>query len=537
MRDQTAAYAGIQNGDIRAIPAEIGGGFGGKTKVYLEPVAMMLSKKAGRPVKMVMTREEVFRASGPAAGTRTWVKIGARKDGTITAVDLETWYQSGAFPGGPFVNGCLCAFSCYGIPNQRSVGYEVVSNRPMVAAYCAPGAPQTNFAVESALDVLAKTLAMDPADLRLKNVIHIGDPMVGNRKMTHEGFSEILETLKAHPAYKRELGPNQGRGFAAGFWHNTGGDSGATAYVNPDGTVTVATGSPDIGGSRASMALMAADTFGIPYEKVRAQVNDTTSVPYTFVTGGSRVTFASGKAVVSACSKVVQQLKERAAKIWQVEVDGVDWIDGEARPSSSNIGEFESLTLKELAQSATATGGHFGSSHAEFMTGHAPGFSAMFIDVEVDPETGRTTVLNAVAAGRGPGDPSRLCRGSDPGRGRLGRRLGAERRLHLRPGRGAGEPELPRLLDAGRLGPADDRGSDCRGAEPLLPLRRQGRGRGGHGLGPGRRRQRRRGGDPAAHDLAADRAAEVARRDRQLGHPGALSPSGRVLAIGVVSTS
>jgi len=155
MRDQTAAYAGIPNGDIRAIPAEIGGGFGGKTKVYLEPVAMMLSKKAGRPVKMVMTREEVFRAPGPAAGTRTWVKIGARKDGTITAVDLETWYQSGAFPGGPFVNGCLCAFSCYGIPNQRSVGYEVVSNRPKVAAYCAPGAPQTNFAVESALDVLA----------------------------------------------------------------------------------------------------------------------------------------------------------------------------------------------------------------------------------------------------------------------------------------------------------------------------------------------------------------------------------------------
>jgi len=239
---------------------------------------------------------------------------------------------------------------------------------------------------------------MDPADLRLKNAIHIGDPMVCNRKMTHEGFSEIIETLRAHPAYKREFGPNQGRGFAAGFWHKTGGDSGATAYVNPYGTVTVATGSPDIGGSRASMALMAADTFGIPYEKVRAQVNDTTSVLYTFVTGGSRVTFASGKAVVSACSKVVQQLKERAAKIWQVEVDGVDWIDGEARPSSLNVGEFEPLTLKELAQSATATGGHFGSSHAEFMTGHAPGFSAMFIDVEVDPETGRTTVLNAVAA-------------------------------------------------------------------------------------------------------------------------------------------
>ena len=398
MRDQTAAFCGMSSGEIKVTPAEIGGGFGGKTKVYLEPVAMMLSKKSGRPVKMVMTRDEVFRATGPGSDTRSRVRLGATRDGKIVAADLLTWYAAGAFPGAPFLNGCLCAFANYAIPNQHVLGHDVVTNRAMTAAYRAPGAPQVAFAVESALDVLAKKLGIDPIDLRLKNAIHIGDPMVADRKMTHEGFSEILNSLKAHPDYQRPLGPNQGRGFAAGFWHNAGGDSGATVFVNTDGTVTIATGSPDIGGSRASMAIMAADTFGIPYEQVQSQVNDTTSVPFCFVTGGSRVTFATGKAVIGAASKVIDQLKARAAQIWDVDVEGVEWADGEARPSSSNVGEFKPLSMKELAQMASGTGGHFGASHAENMTGHAPGFSAMFIDVEVDPETGGVTILNAVAA-------------------------------------------------------------------------------------------------------------------------------------------
>jgi len=398
MRDQTAAFTGMSSGDIRVTPAEIGGGFGGKTKVYLEPVAMMLSKKSGRPVKMVMTREECFRATGPGSDTKTWIKMGATKDGRIVAADFKTWYAAGAFPASPFINGGLTAFSCYNIENQRVLCHDIITNRAMTAAYRAPGAPQANFPVESTIDILAKKLGIDPIDIRITNACRKGHKQVGGREMTHEGFVDILETLKAHPAYRRPLGPNQGRGFAAGYWFNVGADSGATAFVNTDGTVTIATGSPDIGGSRASQALMAAETFGIPYEQVHVQVNDTTSVPYTFVTGGSRVAFATGKAVVKASTKVIDQLKARAAKIWGVDVEGVEWADGEAHPSSSNVGEFEPLTLKQLAQQATATGGHFGASHAENMTGHAPGLSAMFIDVEVDPETGGTRVINAVAA-------------------------------------------------------------------------------------------------------------------------------------------
>ena len=397
MRDQTAALTGISSGDIRVTPAEIGGGFGGKTKVYLEPVAMMLSKKSGRPVKMAMTRDEVFRATGPASDARMRVKLGAMKDGRIVAGEVELYYGSGAFPGSPMINGCLCAFSQYHIENLRTVGYDVITNRAMTAAYRAPGAPQSNYAVESAIDILARQLQIDPIDIRLKNAAKAGDAISAGRTMTHDGFSEMLTALKAHPAYTTRLGPNQGRGVAAGFWHNAGGDSGATAFVNTDGTVTVASGSPDIGGSRASMALMAAETFGIPYEQVHSLVNDTASVPYTHVTGGSRVTFATGKAIVRACETVIDQLKARAAKIWGVEPEAVVWADGEARPSSSNVGAFAPLSLRDLAEKASATGGPFGASHAENVTGHAPGLSAIFCDVEVDPETGHTQILRAVA--------------------------------------------------------------------------------------------------------------------------------------------
>lgn len=396
MRDLTSLFTGISSGDIRTTAAEIGGGFGGKTKVYLEPVAMLLSKKCCLPVKMAMSRDEVFRATGPASDSRIRVRIGARNDGTLTAAEIELYYNSGAFPSAPFINGCLCAFGQYAIPNQRGTGFDVVSNRAMTAAYRAPGSTQACFATESVLDVLAKKIGMDPIDLRLKNAIEPGDAQLGDRTMSHEGFRETLEALKAHPKYTRPLGAHQGRGVATGYWHNTSGNSGATCFVNGDGIVTIANSSPDIGGSRASMAMMAADTFGIPYDQIRSEIHDTASVPYGDVTGGSRVTFATGKAIVAACNKVIDQLKERAATIWGVDVEGVDWVDGAARPSSSNVGEFEPLTLNELAANAGATGGHFGASHGEAMSGHAPGLSAMFCNVEVDPETGAVKILDFI---------------------------------------------------------------------------------------------------------------------------------------------
>ena len=398
VRALTAKLLGIPVGDLRVYPAEIGGGFGGKTVVYLEPVAAMLSKKCGLPIRLQMSREEVFKSSGRTSGSSMRVKIGATKDGRLVAADGEFRFQAGAFPGSPVMNGCLCAFAPYDIPNQRSVGFDVISNRPKAAAYRAPGSPISAFAVESVLDVIAHKLNMDPLELRLKNACRIGTPTVAGPKHAHAGYAETVEVLLKHPAYKTKLGKNQGRGVASGYWFNGGGELSATVQINADGTVLVATGSPDVGGSRASMALMAAETLGVDYNQVRAIVADTASVGYTHVTGGSRVTFATGTAVVDATKSVIKDLCKRAALIWDIDPEAVEWKDGKAWPAGSNAGGFDPLSLKDLAGKAAQTGGPLTAAASVNAGGQAPGFSTQFCDVEVDPETGKVTILRFVAA-------------------------------------------------------------------------------------------------------------------------------------------
>ncbi len=398
MRALSAQILGAKLGDLRVTPAEIGGGFGGKTVAYLEPLATILSRKSGLPVRMMMSREDVFRASGPTSGSSMWVKIGVKNDGTIVAADGLFKFQAGAFPGSPVMNACLCAFAPYDIPNQHAVGFDVVSNRPKAAAYRAPGSPISAFAVESVLDMCAQKIGMDPLALRLKNACRIGTPTLSGPKHAHAGYVETLQALIDHPAYQVKLGPNQGRGVASGYWFNGGGESSATIQVNADGTVLVATGSPDIGGSRASMAIMAAETLGVDYNLVRAIVADTASVGYTHVTGGSRVTFATGTAVVNASKTIVKTLCERAAMIWGVDPEGVVWEDGFAKPAGSNVGDFKPLSVREIAAKAGATGGPITASAGVNAGGQAPGFATQFCDVEVDPETGKVTILRFVAA-------------------------------------------------------------------------------------------------------------------------------------------
>jgi CO/xanthine dehydrogenase Mo-binding subunit len=326
------------------------------------------------------------------------VKIGARKDGTIVAADGVFKFQAGAFPGSPVMNATMCGFAPYNIPNVRSVGYDVVCNRPKSAAYRAPGSPISAYAVESVMDAVAARIGMDPLKFRLLNAARTGTPTAWGPKHAHEGYAETVRALLAHPAYTAPLARNQGRGVASGFWFNNGGESSATVHVNEDGTVVVATGSMDIGGSRASMAIMAAETLGIEYTSVRAIVADTGSIGYTHVTGGSRVTFATGIAVVEACNKVISELCARAAMIWQVNRDEVVWEDGCARPAGKGSGKFEPLSLKAIAAKRAVTGGPIGAEASVNAGGAAPGFASELCDVEVDPETGSVKILRFIVA-------------------------------------------------------------------------------------------------------------------------------------------
>jgi CO/xanthine dehydrogenase Mo-binding subunit len=398
VRAYTAKLLGMEIGNLVVHPAEIGGGFGGKTVVYVEPIAVALSRKTGHPVKIMMSREDVFKATGPTSGGSMTVKIGVKKDGTIVAADGVFKLQAGAFPGSPVMNAAMCAFAPYIIPNVRTVGFDVVSNRPKSAAYRAPGSPISAFGVESVLDILAQKIGMDPLKMRLKNAVKAGSPTVYGPKHSHDGYAETIQALLDHPEYNKPLGKNQGRGVASGFWFNGGGESTASIHINEDGTVVLATGSMDVGGSRASMALMAAETLGVPYASVRSTVADTASIGYNHVTGGSRVTFATGLAVVEACNKIIEQLRLRASIMWDVDVKGVVWEDGFAKPADKSVGEFEPLSLKAIAAKRAVTGGPIVTEAAVNAGGQAPGFSTQFCDVEVDPETGAVKILRFVAA-------------------------------------------------------------------------------------------------------------------------------------------
>ena len=398
VRGLTAIITGMATGDIKAIPAEIGGGFGGKTIIYLEPVAMVLSKKCGRPVKMQNTREEVFMSTGGGAGMSAHLKVGATKDGKLTAVEGAYNFQAGCYPGSPVGRACHFSFSCYDIPNADVKGLDIVSNRPNVTAYRAPGAPQGNYVFEAILDEVAEQLGMDPWELRLRNALAADKPTIYGAKIGEAGIQECIDSVRNHPNAKAELGPNQGRGIAIGYWGNAGGESSAQLNINEDGTALVVTGHPDIGGSRASMVNIVAEKLGIDYRKVNAQIGDTNNVGISAVTGGSRVTFASGIVVNEATDQVISILKERAAAIWGIEADAVDWRDGAAHPAGPNAGGFDPLTLPELAGKMEATGGPIMSAVSKNTKGHMGVVGAHMVDVEVDPETGQVTILRYTAS-------------------------------------------------------------------------------------------------------------------------------------------
>ena len=383
---------------LRVTASEIGGGFGGKTTIYLEPLALALSRKAGHPVKMVMTRDEVFRATGPTSGATVRVKIGATNDGRITAGEAEMSYLAGAFPGSPVGPGCMCAFAPYDLENVLVVGFDVVVNLPKVAAYRAPGAPISEYAVESVIDEIAEKLGMDPIDFRMKNAAKQGTHAAYGPRFGPIGFVDTLKAIEESAHYKAPLGPNQGRGVGSGFWFNIGGETCVSLNISEDGTVTLMAGTPDIGGSRATLAQMAAEELGIDYDKVRPIIGDTSSLGYTFLTGGSRATFSSGMATVQAAQDVVKELCARAAKIWDIPERAVEWEDGHARPAGDNAGKFDPLSLADIAATAGKTGGTIVGYASINAQGAGPGFGTHLVDVEVDKETGFTTVLRYTVA-------------------------------------------------------------------------------------------------------------------------------------------
>ena len=393
---QLAAVLDHPISKIRVVPQEIGGGFGGKIPVYLEPVAALLSRKTGRPVKLIMTRTGVFEGTGPTPGSYVRVKIGADKEGKLTAGDAYIAFESGGYPGSPVGAAAMCVFSCYELPNGRIDYYDVVVNKPRSFAYRAPGSTQVAFATEAVMDELAAKLGMDPLEFRLKNTATTGTRRIDGVVYPKMGCKEVLEETKRHPHWKSPLkGANRGRGVAIGYWFNVGLKSAVTASVIKDGTVNLVEGSTDIGGTRTSIAMQFAEVLGLAAEDINPQVADTSSIGYTDVTGGSRVTFATGWAAYEAAHDVKRQMIERAAMLWETTADRIEFDDG---VFSHKDDAGKSLSFKELAGAIDDTGGPVvGRASVEPDSGVGGAFATNIVDVEVDPETGKVEILRFTA--------------------------------------------------------------------------------------------------------------------------------------------
>ena len=396
VRGQVSEILQMPVSKVKVVPMEIGGGFGGKIQVYIKPIAAMLSMKTGKPVKILMSRADVFEGTGPTPGSYVRVKMGATKDGRITAAEGYLAFEAGAYPGSPVGAAAFCIFSPYNVANAAVDGYDVVVNKPKTSAYRAPGATNAAFAAETIIDEICEKIGMDPLEFRILNSAKEGDIRVDGPPAPRVGFVETIEAAQEHPHYSTPLeGENRGRGVASGYWPNFGMKSSVAINVTSDGTISLVEGSTDIGGTRASVAMQAAEVLGISAESVTPTVVDTDSVGYTDVTGGSRTAFATGYAAYEAAQDVKRQMIERAAKLWEVDEADVQFADG---VFTSVNGKEQELDFKGLAEKLDETGGPVVGRGTADPTQPGPSIGLHVVDVEVDPDTGKVQILRYTTA-------------------------------------------------------------------------------------------------------------------------------------------
>jgi CO/xanthine dehydrogenase Mo-binding subunit len=395
LRSQLASVLEVPSSQVKVVPVEVGGGFGGKLNSVLELPAVLLARKTGCPVKLVMSREEVLRASYPAPATVITVKAGATADGRLTAVAMRAVFDAGAFPVAPVVAAYLTSLAPYKIPHLRLEGYEVVTNRPKIGALRAPGAPQGAFAVESQMDLLAEKLNIDPLELRRRNATQEGEPMPVGRAFNRIGLQPLLERIALHPSWTTALkGPHRGRGLAVAFWPGAVMPSSCNLTLQDDGSFSLMVGSVDLTGTRTTMLQVAAQELGVSPSQIRVFVGDTDSVGHTEVSGGSRITYTMSTAVNQACTRMLDMLRERAAA--ELEVDPQE-LDYDAGVFASRVSADKRLTLADLGRQSLRRGGPVTATGAVARMQPAPSFAAHVVDVEVDPETGQVKLLKYTA--------------------------------------------------------------------------------------------------------------------------------------------
>jgi len=394
IRSAVADALKIGEGRLRVVPLEMGGGFGAKNRLFCEAHAVFASIRTGRPVKILINREEEFLDGHPAPGCWVRLKTAARKDGSITAVEGRILWDGGI--GGR--NGNLARLvGPYNVPNIRLEGFGVRTNKPTPGAYRAPGAPQTAMARESNIDALAHKLGIDPIDIRLKNAVRKGDRTSGGVTLPHDWLANTIKAAAKEARWgKTGLKKNQGMGIACGDWQNGSGPTNAFIALSEDGSVQVLTGQVDITGLHTVMAQIVAEVLTVPVGKVTVQLGDTDKVPYTSLSAGSKAAYSAGTAARKAAEGARERLLQEAADILEAAPADLELKGGKV----SVIGlPGRSVTVADVASSAMDS--NDGPVTGQWIVGKIPtypSYSVNIATVEVDPGTGRVHLLDLVAA-------------------------------------------------------------------------------------------------------------------------------------------
>lgn len=398
VRQQVADILGVTESNVRCIATPLGGGFGAKGVLY-EPLIALAARLIKRPIKLILSRYEELVATIPTPPGEIKLKLGAKQDGTFTALQGSITFNGGCYPSSPLGISMLLVGSLYQIPNIDLAGKEVLTFKPSCGAYRAPGVPQGTFAMESIVDDVAHALKLDPFALRLKNASKPGDKMIHDEPWPRMGMTEVLQALEAHPVWQnREAARAKGRGvgIAVGGWLGGTGPASAACNLERDGVLNIQLGSVDISGVNTGFMMMAAEAFGLSPDKIKISSNDTAGLAFGLNAGGSKITYTVGPAVIQAVTEVRRQTLEIAADMLEADQADLDIIDGKVQVKGVPD---RSLDLSEIAGKTMQFGGIYPpilghGRHA--VVGRSPGFSAQLAEVEVDAETGAVQVHKLV---------------------------------------------------------------------------------------------------------------------------------------------
>ncbi|MCC6179948.1 MAG: xanthine dehydrogenase family protein molybdopterin-binding subunit [Chloroflexi bacterium] len=401
-RAEVCAALGLPNNKVKVVGMTIGGGFGGKF-MLLEALAAAVALKTGRPVRLEYSRMDDFLAANPAPPSVWEIKLGAKQDGTITALKARVIFDTGAYSGSPIQIGSILLGSSYRFPNLDIRGYEVLTNKTPAGAYRAPGAVQAAFAIESTVDMLANALGMDRLEFRKKNAVKEGDLRSNNQPWPKIGLPECLAQIegpwKELLAKKHNHGRvREGVGIAIGGW--PGGIEPATAVcrLNTDGTISVVLGSIDLSGTDTSFKQIAAEAFGVNGDMVEVTHGDTDAAPYAGGSGGSKITYTVGAAVQRAAEDARHQVLAIASQLLEAGLDDLEIAGEVVRVKGVPNRE---LPLKAVAAASMSFGGKFEPVYgkgASAQSTQSPGFAVHLARVAIDTDTGKVTVLDYVAA-------------------------------------------------------------------------------------------------------------------------------------------